>query len=102
MSQSLLKSTPFPYTTLFRSFQIESHPVRLNHFQSPPEAPYGGAPGYSQVVPPDRKSTRLNSSHANTSYAVFCWKKKRLLFRMLQTLPSVRSATPRARPTRPL
>src|SRR3712207_5113494 len=34
----------------------------------------------SQIWPPDRKSTRLNSSHANISYAVFCLKKKNIIY----------------------
>src|SRR5947209_15002720 len=61
-------STLFPYTTLFRS----SHPGLVVS-----ELP----PGKGQIIPvvcEDRKSTRLNSSHANISYAVFCLKKKNL------------------------
>src|SRR3712207_7166416 len=73
------RSTLFPYTTLFRSKGlVEVRPVFLWK---------GGTPvitcGISEensVVPIDscldRKSTRLNSSHANISYAVFCLKKK--------------------------
>src|SRR3712207_8071014 len=76
------RSTLFPYTTLFRSFAGERGRV---------PRPLGGARSLG-VVPAlggearrvaaglradqDRKSTRLNSSHANTSYAVFCLKKK--------------------------
>src|SRR3712207_6959191 len=37
--------------------------------------------------PPDRKSTRLNSSHANISYAVFCLKKKQTFLLLLSTIP---------------
>src|SRR5690349_22693382 len=60
------RSTLFPYTTLFRSVQIDRArvprvPQRLDH----------GA-GRRR----DRKSTRLNSSHVEISYAVFCLKKK--------------------------
>src|SRR3712207_6927848 len=85
------KSTLFPYTTLFRSvvavgggdervrpldsrleqrIQLEPGPHR--------ELPPGVLPGRIQVElqAGDRKSTRLNSSHANISYAVFCLKKK--------------------------
>src|SRR5258707_3716732 len=61
------RSTLFPYTTLFRSFR--DHAVKLQHFFF----------GHGQVLRStvlDRKSTRLNSSHANISYAVFCLKKK--------------------------
>src|SRR5688572_30866382 len=62
------RSTLFPYTTLFRSAA-------------------GGAAAAGQLLPrrlpaglddqPDRKSTRLNSSHSQISYAVFCLKKKK-------------------------
>src|SRR3712207_9153369 len=79
------RSTLFPYTTLFRSvglIRLVSGRVAL-HVQV--GGPRGGArpnrcgvirpPGH--VDCPDRKSTRLNSSHANISYAVFCLKKKK-------------------------
>src|SRR5258707_3303645 len=75
------RSTLFPYTTLFRS----GRSGRLIHL---PAAflradccrPGGGmaATGNVSACPGgDRKSTRLNSSHANISYAVFCLKKKK-------------------------
>src|SRR5438874_6179062 len=77
------RSTLFPYTTLFRSWKPISAP--------------GGAPGHNSLAPCsssrhrinrpsrvtdsrpclDRKSTRLNSSHVEISYAVFCLKKKK-------------------------
>src|SRR3712207_7931653 len=79
------RSTLFPYTTLFRSLQrlaVEA----VGRFGAMP----GRGPGLSswsaytalQRIAPDdlvedRKSTRLNSSHANISYAVFCLKKKK-------------------------
>src|SRR5258707_1210373 len=60
------RSTLFPYTTLFRSGKFfERGPGARNPFVLH-EARMG-----------DRKSTRLNSSHANISYAVFCLKKKK-------------------------
>src|SRR3712207_8639845 len=86
------RSTLFPYTTLFRSILFEDisnvfagrdYYVRWNH---------SGGTNYSQplsgrdsgkrriiggIKEKDRKSTRLNSSHANISYAVFCLKKKK-------------------------
>src|SRR3712207_8414868 len=70
------RSTLFPYTTLFRSLRVQA--VRL-----PDRAPRGhdaGEPGARRADPDrrlDRKSTRLNSSHANISYAVFCLKKQK-------------------------
>src|SRR5258707_10969263 len=62
------RSTLFPYTTLFRS---PEHDV-VDRGKTE-EADEGGIDG---DVRADRKSTRLNSSHANISYAVFCLKKK--------------------------
>src|SRR6201990_3756871 len=59
------RSTLFPYTTLFRS-----HPSR--HLCRPCFGLRRGGGGG-----PDRKSTRLNSSHMSISYAVFCLKKKK-------------------------
>src|SRR3712207_7249449 len=76
------RSTLFPYTTLFRSTRRGGPVVRLAGHR---ERHAGGGPG--QHLPRrqprtrrhtrDRKSTRLNSSHANISYAVFCLKKKK-------------------------
>src|SRR3712207_6951936 len=89
------RSTLFPYTTLFRSF-VDSE---LSEFRSFPGPSALGTPfdyvrdlagqgksiwaatnqGVARVNPAeDRKSTRLNSSHANISYAVFCLKKKNI------------------------
>src|SRR5437868_15493988 len=58
----------FPYTTLFRS-----HHARRARDPGPRDRP---RPPLSRSVP-DRKSTRLNSSHVSISYAVFCLKKKK-------------------------
>src|SRR3712207_7102935 len=79
------RSTLFPYTTLFRSVypgETDSGPggsVSLRSAVLPVSTPR--VPGYRSGrlggAHPDRKSTRLNSSHANISYAVFCLKKKR-------------------------
>src|SRR5438105_11348971 len=73
------RSTLFPYTTLFRSsldtvhFQFEST-LRLKANQTI------GKNGISHfVLSKDRKSTRLNSSHEWSSYAVFCLKKKKTI-----------------------
>src|SRR5258707_7296386 len=81
------RSTLFPYTTLFRSLWFGGHmDVTLQRIAkwgdgwimlSEPPGPKAVAefgPGGSDR---DRKSTRLNSSHANISYAVFCLKKKK-------------------------
>src|SRR3712207_7871452 len=96
------RSTLFPYTTLFRSNKVPIlNPVAdavLRHHEwydgggypdglSGDEIPFTArivavADAYSAMIDrrvykdPDRKSTRLNSSHANISYAVFCLKKK--------------------------
>src|SRR5206468_5716640 len=63
------RSTLFPYTTLFRS------PGRLRRPRLPPHDPGGRAREAVSLL--DRKSTRLNSSHDQISYAVFCLKKKK-------------------------
>src|SRR5258707_3076731 len=86
------RSTLFPYTTLFRSnkaleflnagsidfgstagsaalvARINGNPIKSIYVYSRPE--------WTALVTADRKSTRLNSSHANISYAVFCLTKK--------------------------
>src|SRR3712207_8271841 len=72
------RSTLFPYTTLFRSVVIEDYEFCRSVAEERPHAP-GFAEALQWVgVQADRKSTRLNSSHANISYAVFCLKKKKL------------------------
>src|SRR3712207_8046891 len=90
------RSTLFPYTTLFRSENaIKFTPERgqviihLEHFGSDVEIRVRdtGSGIRADFLPfafdrftQDRKSTRLNSSHANISYAVFCLKKKNQLY----------------------
>src|SRR2546421_6101263 len=71
------RSTLFPYTTLFRSFQNKA--PHGKHSCRAPDLEMIAEPPYSQVNtrPLDRKSTRLNSSHDQISYAVFCLKKKK-------------------------
>src|SRR2546426_8022104 len=81
------RSTLFPYTTLFRSHEAQNigKPITNNEAgrkqrgQKPGDDPgksQGQGDIHEQVVP-DRKSTRLNSSHLVISYAVFCLKKKK-------------------------
>src|SRR5688572_31353696 len=82
------RSTLFPYTTLFRS--QDRHlwaAVPSDELRSEPEVPHH-QPGLSRAAVGqrrlacflgDRKSTRLNSSHSQISYAVFCLKKKKTL-----------------------
>src|SRR3712207_8110842 len=77
------RSTLFPYTTLFRSMTYDPKEVIVPPWL--PDTPQCRAElaQYYQAVSRvdqgvDRKSTRLNSSHANISYAVFCLKKKKL------------------------
>src|SRR3712207_8143672 len=94
------RSTLFPYTTLFRShgevpghdhpddaqWLVERHVDTTRHGDLPAEQPLRGGGVVVEHVPDvaglptrvreDRKSTRLNSSHANISYAVFCLKKQ--------------------------
>src|SRR5258707_9609611 len=86
------RSTLFPYTTLFRSLQVldvgeqQRHRSGRRGFgllrgRAADEAQQhhvkteAAAPGPVTLL--DRKSTRLNTSHANISYAVFCLKKKK-------------------------
>src|SRR3712207_6879796 len=86
------RSTLFPYTTLFRSaaYDNEASSGRSKGVSgaNPVARMYGySTAGFSQWTDTadvggaslDRKSTRLNSSHANISYAVFCLKKKTIL-----------------------
>src|SRR3712207_8259397 len=82
------RSTLFPYTTLFRSIIFQLYHVcvlalllLLNHL--PLVVQIFVSFFFPLIV--DRKSTRLNSSHANISYAVFCLKKK------MKTVDSVRT-----------
>src|SRR3712207_7649792 len=81
------RSTLFPYTTLFRSDVHDRGAGGGDEAAGPPDGARSGFGGRGEDVPgdgadryaggdEDRKSTRLNSSHANISYAVFCLKKK--------------------------
>src|SRR5947209_10438790 len=69
----------FPYTTLFRSgipVAVVAGLLTAPHFRPKVALLDKPANGTLRRVHQDRKSTRLNSSHANISYAVFCLKKK--------------------------
>src|SRR3712207_7305252 len=72
------RSTLFPYTTLFRSAEGAARlATHLVDVQRNDTLVVNGTTGESPTTTDgDRKSTRLNSSHANISYAVFCLKKK--------------------------
>src|SRR3712207_8682355 len=86
------RSTLFPYTTLFRSLawrpgeardgvsclvvMDERGSIIANSFAGSAQEIAEAVEGYASERRGDRKSTRLNSSHANISYAVFCLKKK--------------------------
>src|SRR3712207_8942658 len=81
------RSTLFPYTTLFRSYRAETERYERErdiYYRALDRS--GRRGGYddrdydqyrTDYDAADRKSTRLNSSHANISYAVFCLKKKK-------------------------
>src|SRR3712207_7435758 len=80
------RSTLFPYTTLFRSrlqrrqrrvHRQREHPGLHQHAADAGVHARGVVRARPDPRPADRKSTRLNSSHANISYAVFCLKKKK-------------------------
>src|SRR2546430_6825334 len=77
------RSTLFPYTTLFRSTDLPSadSTARLkNHWprRNTSSASFGRP--LARIWYLDRKSTRLNSSHSQISYAVFCLKKKKIKY----------------------
>src|SRR2546427_8663103 len=93
------RSTLFPYTTLFRS-GADRHPhlraggprAALEEVHEDHLACAGGAVGETIFMNffqrRDRKSTRLNSSHSQISYAVFCLKKKKILRRHTAAPPA--------------
>src|SRR2546421_1017818 len=96
------RSTLFPYTTLFRSrvADVDRGGERARHERA------GRNPGRRAVSrlarrPPaprisgrDRKSTRLNSSHDQISYAVFCLKKKKKEMKQNPTSATIKTTTP--------
>src|SRR2546421_8184351 len=71
------RSTLFPYTTLFRSSRCRESCRRGTAFPTLGPTARGTARVDGPIRRRDRKSTRLNSSHDQISYAVFCLKKKK-------------------------
>src|SRR3712207_7747440 len=94
------RSTLFPYTTLFRSRHAHG-PRRFRHLgrevevledaREQRERRDDAHPDVQQTHQRDRKSTRLNSSHANISYAVFCLKKKNQPYTLSPSILSFKS-----------
>src|SRR5690349_23077259 len=71
------RSTLFPYTTLFRSSSGQvDHGAQVDRVHGLQQL-LGRHAAPARSGPQDRKSTRLNSSHVEISYAVFCLKKKK-------------------------
>src|SRR5690625_5447674 len=99
MCRSALRSTLFPYTTLFRSslgaLGVWSFLQTYNAFLWPLVI-ISDSTQYTLPLG-DRKSTRLNSSHVAISYAVFCLKKKRTNFS--QSLPLLFASVDQTAPT---
>src|SRR5688572_32183396 len=84
------RSTLFPYTTLFRSDVVQG--MARHMWALTPDADPNSDRSFIartnhriRVLLRDRKSTRLNSSHSQISYAVFCLKKKKIKFALLET-----------------
>src|SRR5690348_17427035 len=85
------RSTLFPYTTLFRSSAekvewLTSRGIEAFDYRETPlkDALADGIDVFFE----DRKSTRLNSSHPSISYAVFCLKKKKKIYKKTQQNPN--------------
>src|SRR2546430_13651420 len=92
------RSTLFPYTTLFRS--VLSYPGLTPANRAYQHAAAGAQTTVNLASPlssgtKDRKSTRLNSSHSQISYAVFCLKKKTFPRRLIYYVHGTRSARQR-------
>src|SRR5690348_17691702 len=86
------RSTLFPYTTLFRSADVDALRLDVQLAGQAEQLDQGLA------VRQDRKSTRLNSSHPSISYAVFCLKKKKTTKRQPDYAERSRRATALATP----
>src|SRR2546430_11530553 len=92
------RSTLFPYTTLFRSCAPSSHFRQSRSTCPAAQKVHGSVSVWTTVtvalvllprccLKPDRKSTRLNSSHSQISYAVFCLKNKNIELRIPTSAP---------------
>src|SRR2546428_5848013 len=88
------RSTLFPYTTLFRSLReaVGPLPRRARCAADPGGGARTRAPHGPQLAS-DRKSTRLNSSHDQISYAVFCLKKKKIILCAIQAAVRIRQVS---------
>src|SRR2546422_3065960 len=90
------RSTLFPYTTLFRSLGVRRRLRLLEGVRARLEPPRlrerQDLDDPAALLPGDRKSTRLNSSHGYISYAVFCLKKKKKKKRLCSSTPSTSSS----------
>src|SRR5438270_9614836 len=90
------RSTLFPYTTLFRSrcfaqvlgYAVRERPGLLMDYCPATTEPYDRGIASRAI---DRKSTRLNSSHSQISYAVFCLKKKKSYLENVRDEPADQS-----------
>src|SRR2546427_8340406 len=88
------RSTLFPYTTLFRSqnslaatlHRAGRYDEALQYFSDLPDPDLNSENRHRRIAE-DRKSTRLNSSHSQISYAVFCLKKKNKQRKLLPSSP---------------
>src|SRR5688572_31324837 len=86
------RSTLFPYTTLFRSLPASSRKRERKARDEPARRKHPQGLAY-RAPRADRKSTRLNSSHSQISYAVFCLKKKKKQHKQHVTLITVNACT---------
>src|SRR2546427_7950654 len=91
------RSTLFPYTTLFRSRVSGLSAAIQGGFTSTVGGQSGGLVWLVGLSALDRKSTRLNSSHSQISYAVFCLKKKKQYLGRPGRAPCARVQSPLTR-----
>src|SRR2546428_5055328 len=94
------RSTLFPYTTLFRSSLVGKSADTVEALE-PGRMKFGTSVPYA-IFHQDRKSTRLNSSHDQISYAVFCLKKKKKRTQTPTTSPTLQYSAIGDSTTRPI